>query len=272
MSRVPGREGAEPLRAVTDVGGRSSAWPSASWWRSHPASAAHVAAGRGEPGGELPAVGGGLGRARGGVRADRESRVTDQAHLAERHPRHLDVEHACTNGSATRATTSAMTGASSSCASRRMASTNSALAAPGGSDTARARPSRSVMSWSNSGPAATLRYQTTFISRSPGRTRPRCAGDRVHEDVAVGQHLVGDRVGQLLACPRSSVCLGDDAPPRHVARVGGRPRAAGSPAPSSRFRPRTPARSTLRPLAGPERPTRTRVRRLANEVTSWPSR
>src|SRR6185437_2094168 len=90
---VPGPERAQELRAVTDIPapgeqrlaqGELVAFPPGQRGR-------HVPAGRGEPGGEGPAVGGGLGRARGRVRADRERRVADQADPAERHPGHRDV-------------------------------------------------------------------------------------------------------------------------------------------------------------------------------------
>ena len=70
----------------------SRARPTATCWRSQLASAA----GTSPPAaveflGEGPAVVGGLGRARGRVRADREGGVADQADPAERHPGDVDV-------------------------------------------------------------------------------------------------------------------------------------------------------------------------------------
>jgi hypothetical protein len=82
----------------------------------------------------------------------------------------------CTNGSSTAVTTWARTGASRARASARSRSTISARAAPGGSDTDRARPSRSVNSRCSDSPAATLRYQTKFISRRPGSSAPSGPG------------------------------------------------------------------------------------------------
>ena len=67
---------------------------------------------------------------------------------------------------------------------------------PGGSDTWRVTPSVPVITSSKAAPAATLRYQTKLISRRPASHRAVRTGDRVDEDVRVGQHLVGDGVLQ----------------------------------------------------------------------------
>src|SRR5690348_15697364 len=90
---VPGTERAVNLRAVTDIPatgeqrlaqGELAAFPPGQRGQ-------HVPAGRGERGGEGPAVGSGLGRARRRVRADRERGVADQADPAECPPGHRDV-------------------------------------------------------------------------------------------------------------------------------------------------------------------------------------
>ena len=70
----------------------SSCRPSSSWRRSHEASAAGTSpAGGRQFLGEGPAVGGGLGGPRRRVRPDGERRVADEADPALRHPGNVDV-------------------------------------------------------------------------------------------------------------------------------------------------------------------------------------
>ena len=125
----------------------------------------------GELRGQRPAVGRGLGRARRGVRPDRERGVADQADPAEapsgaRRCRRPPARTARPRPSRPRRSRAGASSPRRPAAPRRRSST-----APGGSDTARRTPSRPVISVVEIPPAATLRYQTKFTSRSPGRAR-----------------------------------------------------------------------------------------------------
>ena len=72
-------------------------------------------------GGQRPAVGGGLGRARGRVRPDRERRVADRQTRPSAIAGHRDVEDDLHERLGHPVTTSAMGGASHSAASARIA-------------------------------------------------------------------------------------------------------------------------------------------------------
>ena len=282
MSRgSPGRKRAQELRAVADL----------------PAAGQQVAAERELPPlpgrqrrgdiaargreflGQGPPVGGGLGRPGRGVRADRERRVADEADPAEHHPGHLDVvDHlheglGCADHAPRRSAP-----ASWSRAACRIPVTAASVAAPGGSGHGAAYPVPAGHQGVQRRALADVDVPDDVDQAVALGQRAVQGGDRVDEDVAVWQHLVGERVAEDLAGAGGEVVLGHGAAPGHVPGVGRADRGQ-QPGPGGRADPVGAdqqvglgllASVLARARPGP-RVTVTVPSRSANPVTSVPS-
>ena len=153
---------------------------------------------------------------------DRERGVADQADPAERHPGHLDVVDDLHEGLGPLATTSAIGRASWSRGVRRIAATASSVAAPGGSETVRRTPSRPVIRVVERRALADVDVPDDVDQALALGQRAVQGGDGIDEDVAVRQHLVGERVAEQVAGGRGQ------RPAR--ARCRARPRSPSRPA------------------------------------------
>ena len=173
----------------------------------------------------------------------------------------------CTNGSAVRGDDLGdRCGEQVGARASRMPRDQSGGARPGAGTPGAGTPSRPVISASSGAPSATLTVPDDVDQPVAPAQRAVQRGDRVDEDVAVGQHLVGDRVAEQLAGAGGQVAL--------RARCRARPRSrrsVGRAAGSSRARPSelTPSAQTSRSAVAACSPSR---RRSTSRVRRRPRR
>jgi hypothetical protein len=236
--RVAGPERAGELRAVADVPGSGEQRPADAELASFPRGQRRrdVTVAGGQLFGQGPGVVRGLGGAGCRVRAHRERRVTDQAGAAERHPRHPEVVdhlherlgHAGHDVGDRRGEhvggrpPHARHGAVGRRAGRQRHSAPDPV--PAGHQVVELRPGRHVD------------VPDDVDQPVAGQQRPVQRRDRVDEDVAAVQHLIGDRVVERPAGGGRGVALRQRAAPGHVARVL-RDHAGDQPGPGGRADP-----------------------------------
>ena len=184
---------------------------------------------------------------------------------------HLDVVDHLEEGARRLAvTTSARGPAAGPRPSARTSATWRSAAVPGGTESSRRWPSSSVSSSSRSLALQVVPVPDEVDQPPARRHRPVRSRDRVDQDVAVREHVVGDGVAERRAGCRLQLGLRHHAAPGHVAGIGRpHPRQQAGPGASSRPRRRTPGGRPDR-RRPPGQVHLHRVPAVAHPVTSWP--